>query len=236
MRRSWTSRLRLLVIPAVALGMFAAANMPTTSSVMIDFVPRTVAQPLYAKVIAFLDRDIQMRQLSAAVVGDAGDPEQKADRILVWTAANVHPTPRGMPVVDDHPYSIVIRGYGEPDQAADVFANLAGYAGLPGGLVFSRAPDGSVLYAFAVLEINGADRVFDVRESRALRDRTGALASLDSLRADPSLLDALPAPSAARGVRYPALIQGLEAAPHRSPLDQMPLERLMNEIRRLLHR
>ncbi len=230
------SRARPFVIVVILIALAAIANLPSTTQGMVNFVPQTVTQPLYAKAIAFLDRDIQMRQLAARVVGDTTDPSEKAERILRWTTANVRPTPAGMPVVDDHPYNIVVRGYGEYDQAADVFANLAGYSGLPGGLVFSRTADGSALYAFGLLEIAGKKRIFDVREGRALRNKDGSLASLDELRANPTLLDGLPAPSAANGVPYRVLIDRLEASPHRLPSDQMPLSRLLSEIGRIFRR
>lgn len=232
------SRRTSIVVLVLALtgALSVVANAPVTTNVMVDFVPDTVTQPFYAKAIAFLDRDIQMRQLAGRIVGDATVAEDKADRIMRWTAAHIRPTPRGMPIVDDHPYNIVIRGYGEPDQAADVFANLAGYVGMPGGVVFSRARDGSALYAFALIEIDGAGRVFDVRETRALRNGGGELATIEELRREPAGLDRLPAPAAAHGTSYRTLIEGLDSAPHRLGSDQMTLSRLLSEISRLLRR
>lgn len=210
------------------------ANTPTTTNVLVDYAPRPVTQPLYAKAIAFIDRDIQMRQLAERVVGDAKDDVEKAERVLRWTNANVRPTPSGMPTVDDHPYNTVVRGYGDADQAADVFANLAAYSGMSGGLVLSRGTDGSMLYAFAVLRIGGAERLFDVREGFAFRDRNGGLASVDDLRADPSLLSGLAAPRGPRGITYLTLIERLEPGPHRRPTDQMLFSRLLLEVKRLL--
>lgn len=110
--RTISVRSLLIAVTAVAL------VVPTTTHVLVDFVPRTVTQPLYVKAIAFLDRDLQMRQLSARVVRDARNPEEKAERILSWTTENIRPTPAGMPIVDDHPFNIVVRGYGEPDQGS----------------------------------------------------------------------------------------------------------------------
>lgn len=236
-RHARVGRLAKVALATVAVVIVVAvANLPTTSQVMVDFVPRTVTQPLYAKAIAFIDRDIQMRLLAASVVGDARDDHDRVDRILTWTRQSIRPTPAGMAVVDDHPYHIIVRGYGEPDQAADVLANLAGYAGIPGGLVFSRAPDGSALYSFAVLEVDGSTEIVDVREGRILSDRDGRIRSVDQLKADPALLDWLPAPSAAHGVTYRVLIERLETAPHRSPSDQMPWSRLLREVRRIIDR
>ncbi|MBI4347193.1 MAG: hypothetical protein HY553_10085 [Elusimicrobia bacterium] len=229
-------RTRIVLIVGLLLAIVVVANAPTTTSVFVDYRPEPVTQPLYAKVISFFHRDIQMRQLADRIAGDARGPREKAERLLRWTNANVRRTPAGMPVVDDHPYHIVVRGYGEPDQAADVFANLAAYAGIDGGLVRSVAENGSILYAFAVLEIDGAQRLFDVREGHAFRDRNGALASVDELRRDLTLVDGLRPPSEARGVPYAALISRLEAGPHRRPSDQMPLSRLLNELGRILSR
>jgi hypothetical protein len=224
----------LLAIVSIALVIVAV--QPTTSEVYIDFEPATITQPLYAKVLAFVDRDVQMRQLAARVVGDAVDAEEKAERILRWTHTNIRPTPPGMPIVDDHVLNIVIRGYGQIDQGADVFANLATYAGMPGGLVYSKRPDGRNHYAFGVIRIDGADRVFDVREGRALRDRDGRLASVAELRADPSMLRDLPPPAGANGVPYPVLVASLETGTIRRPSNQMPVSRLMDELAKFLRR
>ncbi|MDE3102003.1 MAG: hypothetical protein KGJ98_07165 [Chloroflexota bacterium] len=225
---------------ALAVGVLvlvvAVALQPSTTEVYVDFQPRPVTQPLYAKLLAFIDRDVQMRELSDRIVGDATEPEEKALRILHWTAANIRPTPPGMPIVDDHPYFIVVRGYGQADQATDVFANLAAYQGMTGGLVYSKRSDGRNYYALAVIRIDGADRVFDVREDRALRAPDGRLATLDELRADPSMLEGLPAPAAANGATYPVLIRTLESGTIRRPSNQMPLSRIIDEIGRLLHR
>lgn len=227
-------RMRIVLLIALLLVTVAVASVPTTTNILVNYRPEPVTQPLYAKAISFLDRDIQMRQLAWRIVGDTRDESERADRILRWTNANVRPRPAGLPAVDDHPYNTIVRGYGDVDQAADAFANLAAYAGLPGGLVLSRGRDGSMLYAFAVLEIAGVERLFDVREGLAFRDRTGDLASVDALRKDRSLLSGLPLPREARGLSYVALVEGLDAGPHRRPTDQMPLSRLVNEVKRLL--
>lgn len=226
----------LAIVAVLAVALVVVARTPTTSEVYVNFEPRPITEPLYAKVVAFIDRDIQMRQLSLRIVGDASDPVEKADRLLHWTHDNIRPTPTGLPIVDDHPYSIVIRGYGQPDQAADVFANLAAYAGMNGGLVYSKRPNGFNYYVFAVIRINGADRVFDVREGRALRRPDGGLATVDELKADPSILDGLPPPDAAGGVPYSVLIANLDSGTIRRPSNQMPLWRIFDEVGRLLHR
>lgn len=224
-----------LVAAVVILGaVVLVANIPTTTRIGIDNREQIFAMPLYQKLVAFVHRDLQMRALSARVVGDATGAEEKALKILEWAAREVRPVPAGFPVVDDHPLHIVIRGYGSYDQAADVFANLAAYAGVRAKFVFCRDPEGRALYAFGLAEIDGAWRPFDVREGRVFRLPSGALASVDDLRADPSLSAALPPPRESAGVPYPILFRSLDIAEGRSIADQMLWERLQHEVRRLV--
>lgn len=219
------------LVPLVAAAsLIVVAGLPTTTETLVDFMPQTVSQPLYVKLLAFIHRDAQMRELSARLVGEARDTEDKADRILRWTSASIRPTPSGMPIIDDHPYNVIIRGYGQPDQAADVFSTLAAYAGMPGGLTYSKRPDGRNFYAFAIVRIDGADRVFDVRGGRALRHPDGRLATVTELRADPGSLAHLPAPASADGVPYPVLIAHLESGPHRRATQHMLLSRILDEL------
>ncbi len=217
-RRWW----RILAGGAL-LGLVLAAQMPTTTSVGLDYSVRQETEPLYQKAIAFIDRDIQMRAVALKAVGEGGTDEQRILRLLDWTNANIRPQPAGLPVVDDHPYHIVVRGYGVFDQAADVLATLAAYAGMPATMLFVRPP--GAFYAFAVVKVDGEWRVFDPREGHAFRDREGRLATLGELRSDPALTKSLPAPREAVA-DYPTLLAALPSVPERlRPYGQMLLRR-----------
>ncbi len=227
-------RRKIVAGTVVATALLAlVGHLPTTTRILVDYQPQSYTLPLYAKAMEFVSRDVEMRGVAERVAGAIPDSEGRASALLDWTHEHVRPVPAGFPVVDDHPYNIVVRGYGTYDQAADVFANLCAYVGIPGGLVFSRDERGGALYAFAVEQIGGAPRVFDVREGRALRDRDGRLASLDGLRSDPALLPDLPPPAEAHGVSYSRLLARLDSGPHRDPYDQMLLSRPLNALRKL---
>lgn len=245
-------RALLAVLAAVAL-LAVVANLPTTTRVGIDYVQTERRLPLYEKAIAFLDRDLQMRGLASRAAGDARGQRERALAILRWTQEHVRPVPSGFPVIDDHPLNILIRGYGTVDQAADAFANLATYAGVPAKFVYARRGDGPVgllpgrccgwdnadermVYAFALVELDGSPRVFDVREGIAFTTRAGDLATIAELRADPSLTADLPPPAEGRGLRYPALFDGIVLEEGRRVSDQMPLERIAGELGRLIGR
>ena len=245
-------RVLLAVLAAVAL-LAVITNLPTTTRVGIDFVQTEQRLPLYEKAIAFLDRDIQMRALATRAAGDARGQRERAVAILRWTHEHVRPVPPGFPVIDDHPLNILIRGYGTVDQAADAFANLATYAGVPAKFVYSRRGDRPVgllpgrccgwdnvdermVYAFALVELDGTPRLFDVREGIAFTTRSGGLATVAELRADPSLTADLPPPAEGRGLGYPELIAGIVLQEGRRVSDQMPLERIAGELGRLIGR
>ncbi|HLG71787.1 MAG TPA: transglutaminase domain-containing protein [Chloroflexota bacterium] len=219
---------------AAAIGcLVAVANFPATTRIGINYQVSTRHIPLYQKAIAFVDRDIQMRAVAREATGNASAPEDELMALLRWTHDHVQPTPAGFPVVDDHPYYIVVRGYGEPDQAADVFSTLAAYDGIPAALLFSYDAGHRAVYAFAAAEVNGAWSLFDVREERAFRDGDGRLLNLAALRQDPELLAHLSNPPNGDGLSYPTLIRDLQPLPDVLRTDeQMPLRRLEIEVRK----
>lgn len=224
-RRHWR---KIGVVSALVLSV-ALAVLPTTTRAGIDYVVYVETEPLYAKAVSFVARDVQMRAVASKAAAGAATDEERALLLLEWTHLNVQPQPSHLRVIDDHPYHIVVRGYGTHDQAADVFATLAAYMGIPATTLFAR-PTGGGAYAFAVALIDGDWRLFDPREDRAFRDREGHLATLTELRADPALTAALPPPLES-GTAYPTLIAALPRVPSRlRPYDQMLLRRPFQEL------
>lgn len=116
--------LAALLAPAIFL-------CPTRTRQANDYRVTERRIPLGVKGAEFLLRDLQYRRLAEEVTSGAATPEMKGLRLLDWTRSNIRPTPPGWTVRDDHISNIIIRGYGEKDQMADVFTTLAVYAGLP---------------------------------------------------------------------------------------------------------
>ena len=237
--RGLVARYRAWVIVAAVVLALGVLNLPTTTSIGVNYVETTQRLPLYQKALAFVDRDIQTRRVAATVV--AGLPPSEGARalgILAWAHQNVRPRPAGFPAVDDHIFHTIVRGYGDVDQAADVFATIADYAGIPATLIPVYNANGNLLYAFAYAFVDGDWRVFDVRAGTVIRDRTGELASVSQLRADAELGRGLPMP-AESGVDYTELFKRLPEplAPDDSrAADQRPFNRLWREIVRNLAR
>lgn len=223
----------LALVPVTVVVMLVAGSLPMPTTVGVDGRPTVRTISLLEKAVGFWHRDIAMRSLAERIGSGAAGDEALALRVLEWTRANVRPVPPGLPVVDDHAYHVVVRGYGTHDQAADVFAILAAYAGLPATLALVRSEDGALLYSFALVRLNGDWRVVDVREGIVLRRKDGTLASLDELRADPTIAADLPRP---RGsiAGYPTLLARLERPERLRSETQMPLSRAVLELRRLV--
>ena len=123
-----TTKKIILCIAATA-AIFLVLNVPVTTKQGVNFVVVTKKIPLYVKICGFLYRDYQYDNLSRNVVRDLGDDRGRIQALYEWTAENIRRNPEGLPVVDDHIWNIVVRGYGTADQMADVFTTLASYAG-----------------------------------------------------------------------------------------------------------
>jgi hypothetical protein len=194
--------------------------------------------PLYLKLTDFVNRSVQYEQIAGEIARDLPTEESRAVAVFEWTRRNIRSTPDGFPVVDDHILNIITRGYGQPDQQADVFATLSTYAGVPAFWQTLRVSDsdGGLILAFALIDRRW--RVFDVAGGVAFRNERNELATLDEVRGTPAL-----APARLRNVVIGTVSYADRLAraalpeipdPLRSEL-QMPGARLWHEAKVLLH-
>jgi hypothetical protein len=177
---------RWLAFLGVVIGLVALAFVPTETTQGIDFAVTSRRLPLYAKALDFVQRDWSYSRLAAGIAPEDASPESRALAIFEWTRRNIRDTPNGFPVVDDHVSHIVIRGYGEAEQKADVFTTLATYAGLPG--YWTRVGNEPPTLVLSYVWIAGRWRVFDVENGVVFRTSRGGLASVHDLIVDPSVL------------------------------------------------
>lgn len=220
---------------AVVAGLVVVGSFPTNTRVGIDYAVEQRFEPLAAKAIAFVYRDAELRALADRVAGGESDEERLVQRVLGWSRANVRQPPPGWPVVDDHVLHVAIRGYGTYDQAADLFATIAAYAGVPATLVFTRPP-GASQYAFALARVGGIWRVYDPHGVGMLSRADGAAATAEELRARPETVDHLGASPV--GTSYRSLVAELPPVPPQRlrPYDQMLLHRPLQELAARLRR
>jgi hypothetical protein len=175
-----------VVLVAFGAALVTAAVWPATRYVGVDYVVSEERVPLWLKTIDFVDRDFNLaRTARVAVAGVDGD-ERKALSVFRWTVRAIHPQPPQLPVVDDHVWHVIVRGYGQSDQQADVFTTLLTYAGVPAYWQFIGKPPRELPLAFAL--VDGRWRVFDVANQLIFRNADGALASPDEIAAQPDLV------------------------------------------------
>lgn len=186
---SRTGRRRFRWWHGAALGMggiVLAGLWPVTSRGGVNYVWSTKQIPLYEKAINFLSRDLQTRRLVKEITAGAPDADEKILRIFSWVTQNIHPVPAELPVVDDHPSHILIRGYGAEDQRAEAFALLASYAGFPSTAVRLIAPgSGGRFIIVSLVQYGTKTLLADVDRGLLLKDAQGALADLDELASNP---------------------------------------------------
>ena len=173
----------VLVVFAAAV---ATAAWPARRFIGVNYVVTEHTVPLWVKAIDFVDRDINLERTAEAIVrGIAGD-ERRSLAVLHWTYSNIRPHPAGFPIVDDHVWHVIVRGYGQSDQHADVFTTLLTYAGVPAyWQVVGRKPyELPLSYAL----VDGTWRVVDVFHRIEFRNASGAWASPHDLAGDAALV------------------------------------------------
>lgn len=141
-----------------------------------------ISVPLYLKVLDFLDRHYNYKILAERITKGSKSDTQKAMKIFEWTCSNMRRKPESLPVIDDHAWHIIIRGYGVNDQFQDVFTTLCNHAGL--NAFFSMVPEepnGKKGKSLSFVKLNGKWSVFDVYNGVYFVDDKGDVADKDEL-------------------------------------------------------
>ncbi len=175
----------VLVVVLVAIGLW-----PTTTRQGVDYAVVERRVPLYQKGWAFVDRHRKTRALADSLIGESLDPSETVRRLFDWTHSAIAPVPPGAPVVDDHVWHTILRRYGAEDQAADVFATLLVYAGIPATVYLARHPESGARIALTSFRLQDEWHLADVRRGHLFRTSEGHLATIDDLSsADESMGD-----------------------------------------------
>jgi len=215
----------LVVGVAIGVTWFIFAR-PATIHRGLDYRVTEIQIPLFLKLLAYIHRDLEFRNLSRKLVGGIQDREAKILALFEWTRKHVRPIPNGYPIVDDHVWDIIVRGYGSQDQAADVLAALSAYAGIPAHFRFVCAPkkNGCVGVAFVELP-NGSFGLFDPHYGVVVRHPDGRLASIEEVSSDRSLLERVD-PNLASYAKYFENLPKVSVNDSSRTSCQMPLRRL----------
>ena len=156
-------------------------NISLTTQQCADYRCRTVSIPLYLKVLDFFDRHYNYKQLTKTIAKDVKDKETRAIKILEWTQANIKRNPRDLPVIDDHVWHIIIRGYGVDDQFQDVFSALCNYSGMEALFITLNAKDSAVKKPLSFVKLKNGWSIFDAYNGVYFQNKTGKIASIKDI-------------------------------------------------------
>jgi len=185
---------RYLWIGGVTIGLVVAGAgvlaWPVTTRQGISYHVSRHQIPLGLKWLAFLHRDAEYRHLVRTLVEPGADREATTLRLFEWTREHIRSVPEGFPIIDDHVWDIIVRGYGTQDQAADVFATLCAYAGIPARFRFLYVPGTRASLGVALVQLpQGGWGLFEPRHNILVRGADGRLASLEEMRRDRTLIE-----------------------------------------------
>ncbi|MBL7196542.1 MAG: transglutaminase domain-containing protein [Candidatus Omnitrophica bacterium] len=171
----WAGALIVIIVIIVLL------NIKVSTRQGINFNVHTIKIPLYLKTLDFFDRHYNYKWTVQRIIGDSKTEEEKALKIFAWTYENIRKAPEGSPVIDDHVWHIIIRGYGVNDQSCDVFATLCNYAGL--GAFFANAynTDKTSAIPLSFVNIRGVWSVLDPFNGAYFVNHSGIAASVEQI-------------------------------------------------------
>lgn len=225
----------LACVGAAGLLWVVTRQLPTHQGV--NFRVATQQIPLYVKLLDFVHRDAHYRLLANQVAGGLQGDQARVLAVFQWTREHIRSIPDGWPVVDDHVWHIVIRGYGADDQMADVVTTLATYAGVPAFWKYLRLSSDGPMLVLSFAKVDGTWAVFDVAHGVIFADAQGRLVAVETLLADPALADAIAGDIHPWGFaysRYLAVLHPFTVPGMLRARKQMPWPRLLHEVQQAI--
>lgn len=174
----------LVVFLSSFLGLWIVLNMQVTTKQAINYEVKTYSIPLYLKGLNFITRHYSYHWLLDQILAES-EEKQEVLQIWNWTTQNIADQPDELPVIDDHVWDIIVRGYGKPDQRADVFATLCNYAGFPSGITRLTHESQEQKMFIAFVKINEKWYLFDPALKTFFEDKNGNMLPCDSLNKTP---------------------------------------------------
>lgn len=170
-------------IICLSAALWVVLNLPVTSKQGVNYVVKTIKVPVYIKVIEFLDRNYHYQELTQGVTQGCYSEQDKVLAIFGWVHRNIKTDiPQGWPIIDDHVWHIVVRGYGVRDQLSDVFTTLCNYAGVDAFYTWVSTVNGARRIPLSLVKIEGSWRVFDPYHGCYFKNKEGEIADIEEIK------------------------------------------------------
>lgn len=152
-------------------------NVTTKQCINYDCLANKI--PLYLKILGFFERHYEYKHLVNHIVKDARSDEERVMKILEWTFSNIRRAPHGFPVIDDHVWYIIVRGYGTSDQFQDVFTTFCNYSKINALYRTFKINNSPETLSFVKLKNNW--HVFDAYHGIYFKNSKGKIADINDL-------------------------------------------------------
>jgi len=195
--------------------------------------------PLYIKIIEFIDRDYQYGKLVKAICQGLDYDKEKVMAIFEWTHKNIKSNiPKDWPIVDDHVWNIILRGYGTDDQFSDVFTTLCTYAGVPSfrGWI-SPKENSQARIAISFVKLDNRWVIFDPYYKIYFININCELASVANIIQNPSITKIAQNKPDRHGIEYVKYFNNLKHVKKANisrAKQHKPISRLLNIIRNIV--
>jgi len=172
----------LIALTLIVICVFFILNLEVTYYQGVNYKVTSVKIPFYIKAIDFLSRNYHYKDILRGVIDSSESEEEKALKLFHWSHENIRPVPSGFPVIDDHVWHIIIRGYGTDDQVSDVFTTLCNYAGIRAFFTWVSSSEAGKKIPLSFVEIKGKWFIFDPFHCVYFIDINGKLADIETIR------------------------------------------------------
>lgn len=172
----------LVSVGSIFVIMIILLNLNVTTRQGVNYQWQTIKIPLYLKILGFIDRHYNYKELAERISKDTKSEKERIIKIFEWTHRNIRRTPKGFPVIDDHVWNIVVRGYGASDQSSYVFATLCNYAGIEAFYTWVYSTDKTKRIPLSFVRLSSKWIVFDPYNGIYFKDKSGEIADIDKLK------------------------------------------------------
>jgi len=156
-------------------------SIRVSTSQCVNYQCQQFPIPLYLKMLDFFDRHLNYKRLAESIATRKLSEKERVRLFLAWTVEHIKSNPPGLPVVDDHAWHIIVRGYGVDDQFQDVFTTLCNYAGMEAFFTAVPSSDKSGRKSLSFVRVEKNWRVFDAYQGVYLKGSGDDFANLDEI-------------------------------------------------------
>lgn len=175
--------IRVFLFITILLSIAFILNLKVSYHQGINYEYKFIKIPLYLKIIDFFSRHYHYHELTKEIIRSCKTEEEKVFRLFNWTHENIRHVPEGFPIIDDHVWNIIIRGYGADDQFHDVFTTLCNYVKIKAFFTWVASKKENKKISLSFVKFQEKWFVFDPFYGVYFKNNKGGLVDIESIKA-----------------------------------------------------